>query len=97
MATYIIMVIKECKHKCNPYFDPICIPNLKRESIIKFLSFRLLGGVRMLKVRAAVYRSAAIVCRIPTSSYLKLRKVTLIGFMGFSFLLWGGGGGGAYM
>ena len=52
---------------------------------IKFLSFRSLGGVRMLKVHAAAeVQLAACTCSIPTSlSYLNLRKLTLIGLMGF--------------
>jgi len=77
------MVIKESAHKCNPYFDPTQIS--KREVQLARSRFSVSGnqkGKEMLKVRAAVKVQLAA-CTIASPSYLKLRKLTLIGLMAF--------------
>jgi len=49
------VVIKERAHKCNPYFDSISIPDLKKQSILSTsLTYRKLGGVGILEVFSAV-------------------------------------------
>jgi len=34
LSDHLHVVIKEHAHKCSPYFDPIIIPDLRKESII---------------------------------------------------------------
>ena len=86
------MVNKEHAHKCNPFFDPISISDVKKESIARSNSqFQVTRREGMLKVHTAVeVQLATRTCSIIVSpSYLKLRKLTLIGLMGFPFrYLW---------
>ena len=56
LSGHLHVVIKERAPKCNPYFDPISISDLKKE-IIARSSFSVSGnqeGERMLKVHVAV-------------------------------------------
>jgi len=35
LSGHLHVVIKECAHKCNPYFDPISMSDLRKESIAR--------------------------------------------------------------
>jgi len=73
------VIIKECAHKCNPYFDPISISYLIiKKSLLDQVP--MCGRGRNAKVHVAVdMQLAALTCSITASpSYLRLRNLTLI-------------------
>jgi len=85
LSDHLHVVIKECAHKYNPYFDPTQIlkGNVQLDQDSQFQVTR--RGRNAISECSCSYVAACTCSIIASPSYLKLRKLTLIGLMGFSF------------